>query len=127
MADVFCGLCVLVGEITFTSEEVIPEPFRGQPTSLGIRTFLVDVAYETMIGIGLIFHKSEHCALRSCIVLGNTGKKFNRHGVHRTKMLNLLTDFVIQAGHIGEKGLNILNNTLAFLFPVFTHAVTNVD
>lgn len=47
--------------------------------------------------------------------------------MHRAKVLDLLADFVIQARHIREEGLNILVNSLAFLFPVLTHAVADVD
>ena len=127
MPNVFRSLRILIGEITFASEEVIPEPFGCQPTSLRIRAFLVDIAHEAMLTVGLIFHKPEHCALGSCIVLGYARKELDRHGVHRAKVLDLLADFVIQTRHIGEEGLNILDNSLAFLFPVLTHAVANVD
>lgn len=42
-------------------------------------------------------------------------------------MLDLLTDLVLQAGHIGKEGPNIVDHALALLFPMFAHAVANVD
>ena len=127
MANIFCRFRIFVRKIAFARKEVIPKPIGRQPASLRIRALFIDVANETLLGVGLILHKPEHRALRSRIVLGHARKELDRHGVHRAKVLDLLTDFIIQTGHIGKERPNIVDNALALLFPVFAHAVANVD
>ena len=110
MTDVFSCFRILIRKIAFAGEEIVPEPFGSKPTSLIIGPVFVDISNKTLIGGRLILHKAEHCTLGCSVVFGNTGQQLDCHRVHGTQMLNLLTNFIIQPGHVRQKRLDIFEN-----------------
>ena len=122
VTDEFSGFGILVAEIAFTGEEIIPQPFRRQPLGLIEGTIGVDIADETLIRHRLILHKPEKGTLRRRIAFCHAGQQLDGHRMHRAQQFDGFGNLVIQPGHVRQEGLDFLHDRLAFFLPMLIHA-----
>ena len=65
MLDIRCNFRIFIAKVAFAGEEIIPQPFRGEPACFIIRAVVVDISDKANVRIRLILHKAEHGTLRS--------------------------------------------------------------
>ena len=125
MLDIRCNFRIFIAKVAFAGEEIIPQPFRGEPACFIIRAVVVDISDKANVRIRLILHKAEHGTLRSSKALRHTRKQPNRHGVDGAQLVDHFAGLVIQTNQIWQEFLEIVDNLIAFISPCVLHTVAH--
>ena len=125
MLDIRCNFRIFIAKVAFAGEEIIPQPFRGEPACFIIRAVVVDISDKANVRIRLILHKAEHGTLRSSKALRHTRKQPNRHRVDGAQLVDHFAGLVIQTNQIWQEFLEIVDNPIAFISPCVLHTVAH--